>query len=105
MNRQLCWIQDIEIVLGWPSNLVPWRRDHYFGQFWKPGFCSVSECEIFAHGGQIRTLLNRECVASVPTWNLPKHTFMTPQKLVLMNGWNSMAQVGIQQVSLKSHRR
>ena len=46
---------------------VPWRRDHYFGQFWKLGFFSVSECEIFAHGGQIRILLDREGVASIPT--------------------------------------
>ena len=67
MNYRLRWIQDIGIVLEWPSNLVPWRRDHYFGQFWKLGFCSVSECEIFAHGGQIRILLNREGVARVPT--------------------------------------
>ena len=61
------WFQDIGIVLGCPSNLVPWRRDHYFGQFWKLGFCSVSECEIFAHGGQIHILLDREGVASIPT--------------------------------------
>ena len=39
----------------------------FFGQFWKLGFCLVSECEIFAHGGQIRILLDREGVASVPT--------------------------------------
>ena len=67
MNRQLHWIQDIGIVLGCPSNLVPWTRDHFFGQFWKLGFCLVSECEIFAHGRQIRILLDREGVASVPT--------------------------------------
>ena len=45
----------------------PWTRDQFFDQFWKVGFCSVSECEIFAHGGQIRILLDREGVASVPT--------------------------------------
>ena len=67
MNRQLRWIQDIRLVLGWPSNMVRWRRGHYFGQFWKLGFFSVSECEIFAHGGQIRILLDREGVASVST--------------------------------------
>ena len=67
MNHWLCWIQNIEIVLGWPSNLVPWIRDHSFGQFWKLGFFLVSECEIFAHGGQIRILLDREGVARVPT--------------------------------------
>ena len=49
----------------------------FFCQFWKLGFCSVSECEIFAHRGQLHIFLDRECVASVPTWNLPKHAFMT----------------------------
>ena len=67
MNHRLRWIQDIGIVLGWSSNLVPWRRDHYFGQFWKLGFCLVCEREIFAHGGQVRILLDHEGVASVPT--------------------------------------
>ena len=67
MNRQLRWIQDIGIVLEWPSNLGPWKRDHCLGQFWKLGFCSVSECEIFVHGGQILILLNREGVARVST--------------------------------------
>ena len=61
------WIHDIEIVLRRPSNLVPWIIDHFFAQFWKLGFCLVSECEIFAHGGQIRILLDREGVASIPT--------------------------------------
>ena len=51
----------------WPSNVLPWRRDHYFGQFWKLGFRSVSECEIFAQRGQICILLNYEGVASVRT--------------------------------------
>ena len=44
----------------------------FFGQFWKLGFCLVSECEIYAHGGQLRILLDREYVASVSTWNMPK---------------------------------
>ena len=39
----------------------------FFDQFWKLGFCLVSECEIFAHGGQIHILLDHEGVASVPT--------------------------------------
>ena len=47
--------------------MVPWIRDHVFGQFWKLGFRLVSECEIFSHGGQIRILLDREGVASIPT--------------------------------------
>ena len=47
--------------------MVPWTRDHVFGQFWKLGFCSVCEREIFVHRGQIRILLDREGVASVPT--------------------------------------
>ena len=63
----LHWISDIGIVIVRPSNLVAWIRDHCFGQFWKLGFCSISECEIFAHGGQIRILLDREGVPSVPT--------------------------------------
>ena len=67
MNHQLRWIRDIRIVLGWPSNLVPWTRNHFFDQFWKLGFFLVSECECFAHGGQIRILLDLEGVASVPT--------------------------------------
>ena len=54
-------------MLGWPSNLVPWIRDHIFGKVWKLGFCTVSECEIFAHGGQIRILLDHEGVARVST--------------------------------------
>ena len=45
------WIQDIVILIGWPSNLGPWKRDLVLGQFWKLGFCSISECEIFAHRG------------------------------------------------------
>ena len=48
----------------------PWTRDYCFCLFWKLGFCLVSECEIFAHGGQLRILLDHECVASIPTWNV-----------------------------------
>ena len=47
--------------------LGPWTRDHCFCQFWKLVFSLVSECEIFAHRGQIRILLDHEGVASVPT--------------------------------------
>ena len=47
--------------------MVPWIRDHFFDQFLKLGFFSVSECEIFAHGGQIHIFLDCEGVASVPT--------------------------------------
>ena len=85
--------------------MVPWTMDHCFGQFWKLGFCSVSECEIFAHGGQLRIFLDRECVASAPIWNMPKHACMTYRMVVLMHGFHSMLQVGIQQVSLKTYRR
>ena len=92
-------------MLGRPYNLVPWIRDHLFGQFWKLGFCSVSECEIFAHGGQICIFINRECVARVPTWNMPKHACMTYQNIVLLHSFYSMPRVGIQQVSLKACRR
>ena len=74
----------------------PWTRDHFFGQFWKLGFFLVSECEIFAHGGQIRILLNRECVASIPTWNLPKHACATHWKPFLMHSFHSMPRVRIQ---------
>ena len=28
-------------------------KGSFFCQFWKLGFCSVSECEIFAHRGQL----------------------------------------------------
>ena len=85
--------------------MVPWTRDHAFGQFWKLGFCLVSECEIFAHGGQLHILLDHECVASVPTCNMPKHACMTYQKPILMHDFHSMPQVGIQQVFLKAYRR
>ena len=85
--------------------MVPWAKDHCLGQFWKLGFFSVSECEIFAHGGQLHILLDRECVARFPTWNMPKNTFMTPQNPILMQNYLSMPRVGIQQVSLKACRR
>ena len=74
-------------------------------QFWKLGFCLVSECEIFAHGGQICILLDCECVARVTTCNIPKHAYMTHLKPFLMHGFHSMPWVGIQQVSLKACRR
>ena len=92
-------------MLGWPSNLGPWTRDHFFGQFWKLGFCSVSECKFFAHGGQIHIFLKCEHVARITTWNLPKHALKNHQNPFLMHGFHSMARVGIQQVSLKSCRR
>ena len=63
-------------MLGWPSNLGPWTRDHFFSHFWKLGFCSISECPISAHMGRLCKFLDREHVASIPTWNLPKHTYM-----------------------------
>ena len=93
------------IVLGWPSYLGPWTRDHFFGQFWKLGFCSVTECPISTHMGWLCKFLDRECVVSVPTWNLPNHACMTHQNSVLMHSFHSMHQVGIQQVSLKAYRR
>ena len=85
--------------------MVPRTRDHFFGQFWKLGFFSLRECQIFAHGGQLRILLDRECVASVPTWNMPKISCTTYQKPILMDIFHSMPRVGIQQVSLKACRR
>ena len=50
-----------------PSNLGLWTMDHFFCQFLKLGFFLVSECEIFAHGGQIRILLDHEGVDRIPT--------------------------------------
>ena len=105
MNRQLRWIQDIEIVLGWPSNMGPWIRDHFFSQFWKLGFCSVSKCPISAHRGRLCKFLVCECVASVPTWNLPKNACTTHWKPFLMHSFHSMPQLGIQWVSLKAYGR
>ena len=67
MKCRLRWIQDIRIVLGRPSNLFPWIRDHFFGEFLKQGFSLISECEIFAHRGQIHIFLDHEGVARVPT--------------------------------------
>ena len=75
----------------------------FFGQFWKLGFCLVSECEIFAHGGQIRIFLDCEGVASIPA--MPKHTCTTHRKPFFMHGFHSMPWVGIQQVSLKACKR
>ena len=83
----------------------PWTRDHFLGQFWKLGFFSVRGCEIFSHMGKLCKLLDRECVVSVPTWNLPKHACMSHHNPILMHGFHSMPRVGIQQVSLKACRR
>ena len=41
------------------------EKGSFFCQFWKLGFCSVSECEIFAHESQIRIFIDREGVDSV----------------------------------------
>ena len=79
--------------------------DHFVGQFWKLGFCSVSECPIFAHRGQLWKFLDCEHVASIPTWNLPKHACTNHQNPFLMHGFHSMPWLGIQQVSLKACRR
>ena len=35
-------------------------KGSFFCQFWKLGFCSVSECEIFAH----RVKLEGDCISS-----------------------------------------
>ena len=83
----------------------PWIRDHFFGQFWKLGFCPVSECPISAQRGWLCKFLDREHVASVPTWNLPKHACMTHQNPVLMQSFHSMHRVGVQEVSMKAYRR
>ena len=104
-NRQICWIQDIRIVLGWSSNLGPWTRDNFFCQFWKLGFCSVSECPISAHTGLLWKFLNREHVASISTWNLPKNSCMTHWNPFLMHDFHSMPRLGIQRVSLKAYGR
>ena len=80
-------------------------KGSYFCKFWKLGFCLVSECEIFAHRGQLCKFLDHECVASVPTWNLPKHACMTHQKPILVHVFHYMPLVGIQWVSLKACRR
>ena len=105
MNCQIRWIYYIGIVLWWPYNLGPWTRYHFFSQFWKLGFCSLSECPISTHKGWLCKLLNREHVASVTTWNLPKHACMTHRKPFLMHSFHSMPRLGIQQVSLKACRR
>ena len=66
---------------------------------------SVTKCPIFAHRGQLCKFIDRECVAIVPTWNLPKHACMTHRNPFLMHGFHSMPRLGIQQVSLKAYRR
>ena len=49
----------------------------FFGQFWKLAFYLIRECQIFADRDQLLILLDRECVASIPTWNMHKHACMT----------------------------
>ena len=80
-------------------------KGSFFGQFWKLGFCWVSEFPISTHRGWLRKLLDHEHVASVPTWNLPKHACMTYWNPFLRHGFHSMPRLGIQQVSLKACRR
>ena len=82
----------------------PCIRDPILVQFWKLGFCSVSECEIFAHKGQLHILLDREHVARVTTWYMPKNDCMTYQNPILMHNFHSIPWVGIQQMSLKACR-
>ena len=84
--------------------LGPWIRELVLGQFWKLVVFSVRETEIFSHRGRIYKFIDHECVDSIPTWNLSKHTFMTHQNPVLMHD-DAIPWVGIQQVSLKSCRR
>ena len=67
MNRRLCWIQDIGIVLGVALYSGSMYKSPVLGQFGKLVFCLVSECPFFAHRGQIRILLDREGVARIPT--------------------------------------
>ena len=105
MNHQLYWIHDIGIMLRWPSNMGPWTRDCFFGQFWKLGFCSVSECPISTHMHRLCKFLDHEHVASVPTWNLPKHAWTTHRNPFLMHSFLCMPRLWIQQVSLKAYRR
>ena len=76
-----------------------------FGQFWKLGFCLVSECKFFTHRVQLCKFLDRELVASIPTWNMPKNSCMTHHNPFLMHHFHSMPRVGIQHVSLKDCRR
>ena len=58
---------------------------------------------MFAHGVQTCILIDREHVARIPTWIMPKHVFMTHRKPFLMHDFHSMPRVVIQQVSLKSY--
>ena len=102
MNRQLCWIQDIGIVLGVALSFGTMDKGSRFRSILET---RVLLSKILAHRGQICKFLDGQLVASVPTWKLPKHTFMTHKNLVLMHGFHSMAQVGIQQLSLKAYRR
>ena len=85
--------------------MVPWTRDLVLGQFWKLGFFSVRECEIFAHWGHLCKFFNCEHVARNTTYKIPKNSYMSHLNPVLMHSFHSMPQVGIQQVSLKVCRR
>ena len=61
-------VVDIDRSHAWECKTIP--RTHGFHSVRSsdnPLFCLVSEREFFAHGGQIRILLDREGVASVPT--------------------------------------
>ena len=44
-------------------------------------------------------------MASIPTWNITKHTCMAHRNPILMHGFHSIPRVGIQHVSLKAYRR
>ena len=76
----------------WDSARVPLysrsmdKGSFFFCQFWKLGFCSVSECPISAHRGRLCKFLDRECVARIPTWNLPKNASTTHWNPFLMHG-------------------
>ena len=80
-------------------------KGSFFWSILELGFCSVRECQFFSDGGQLHILLDREHVASIPTWNQHKHACMTHRNPFLMHGFHSMPRVGIQQVSLKARRR
>ena len=99
------WIQDIGIVL---------RVSLSSGSMDK-GSCFRSNLETrvflskwiwnFSTYGHLCKFLDHDLVASIPTWNLPKHSWMTHQNPVLMHDWNSMPRVGIQHVCMKAFRR
>ena len=55
------------MVLGVSLYSGSMDKGSFLAQFWKLGFCSVSECEVFINRGQMHILLDDEGVASVPT--------------------------------------